>query len=59
MSDDHAPTEIERLEQIWRGDFGDEYVTRNLDTYAAREPFWSAMIASRYGTPVGDGRVGE
>jgi len=40
----HLPVaEITRLEQVWGGEFGDEYVDRNLGAYDAREPFWSRM----------------
>ncbi len=43
MSDAEARAEIERLERVWGGEFGDEYVDRNLDAYDAREPFWTRM----------------
>lgn len=36
---------IERLENLWGGGFGDDYVERNLGVYDARAPFWSAMLA--------------
>ncbi len=40
MSDDPSTDEARRLEDLWAGDFGDSYVDRNLDAYAAREGFW-------------------
>lgn len=41
MTSDHRPdAETSRLEQLWAGEFGDEYVDRNLDAYEQREAFW-------------------
>ena len=37
--------EAGRLEQLWSGEFGDEYVDRNLSAYEARAPFWEALLA--------------
>jgi spore coat polysaccharide biosynthesis protein SpsF len=39
------PSEIERLEQLWGGSFGDEYASRNLTAGAGRGPFWSSLLA--------------
>ncbi len=36
-------TETERLEGLWSGEFGDEYVDRNLGSYEVRAPFWRAL----------------
>lgn len=33
-----------RLEQLWAGDFGDEYVDRNLQSYDERQTFWSEVL---------------
>ena len=32
--------EAQRLESLWSGDFGDQYVDRNLGAYDLRAPFW-------------------
>ncbi len=37
-------SEVERLEQMWGGGFGDDYVDRNMDSYDHRAPFWDALI---------------
>jgi pseudaminic acid biosynthesis-associated methylase len=34
-----------RLEALWAGRFGDEYLDRNLDRQAGRGPFWSEQLA--------------
>jgi pseudaminic acid biosynthesis-associated methylase len=39
-------SQAERLEALWAGDFGDEYVERNLRAYEERGPFWNALLAS-------------
>jgi len=39
-----ADANVERLENLWGGEFGDDYVERNLGAYDARAPFWSAML---------------
>ena len=41
MSED---TEATRLEELWAGAFGDEYLARNFAAGAAREAFWDALI---------------
>jgi pseudaminic acid biosynthesis-associated methylase len=33
-------TEAERLERLWAGDFGDDYVDRNAGSYDVRERYW-------------------
>ena len=38
-------SEAERLEQLWGGDFGDDYVDRNLEAYATRGEFWNPLMA--------------
>jgi pseudaminic acid biosynthesis-associated methylase len=38
-------TEIERLEALWAGDFGDRYVERNLRAGDHRGPFWQSILA--------------
>jgi pseudaminic acid biosynthesis-associated methylase len=37
-------TEPERLEQLWSGDFGQDYVARNANAGERRGPFWSQML---------------
>jgi len=37
-------TEAERLEALWSGDFGNDYVERNFDAYNARGPFWQMIL---------------
>lgn len=33
-----------RLEQLWSGEFGDDYTDRNRQAEEAREPFWKSLI---------------
>jgi pseudaminic acid biosynthesis-associated methylase len=37
-------SEAERLEQLWGGDFGDDYVDRNMQAYATRGEFWTPLM---------------
>jgi spore coat polysaccharide biosynthesis protein SpsF len=39
-----ARPEALRLEQLWAGTFGDEYVERNAGAYEQRGPFWDAVV---------------
>jgi pseudaminic acid biosynthesis-associated methylase len=41
MNDDD---EARRLEALWSGSFGDEYVERNFDDGSGRTPFWSHVL---------------
>lgn len=43
MSEQQVP-EAKRLEALWGGEFGDEYVKRNLEAAKQRAPFWSALL---------------
>jgi pseudaminic acid biosynthesis-associated methylase len=46
----HATTgelEANRLEQLWAGRFGDDYVDRNTSAHEYRQSFWSTML-TRY-----------
>lgn len=43
-SDDHPEPESRRLEALWEGGFGDEYVDRNLGAYEERRPFWASLL---------------
>jgi pseudaminic acid biosynthesis-associated methylase len=38
-------TEAVRLEQLWRGDFGDAYTSRNRSAGERRNPFWLDLQA--------------
>lgn len=33
-----------RLEELWAGDFGDQYIERNTDAGSGRRTFWEAQI---------------
>lgn len=37
-------SEATRLEALWGGEFGDEYVDRNADAYGRRGAFWHQLI---------------
>jgi spore coat polysaccharide biosynthesis protein SpsF len=39
-----SDAEAKRLEALWSGDFGDDYVDRNLGAYDARAPFWTSIV---------------
>ncbi len=39
-----AKSEVERLEDLWSGDFGDQYVERNKDCFAGRDVFWNGVM---------------
>lgn len=36
--------EAARLEELWSGDFGDDYVDRNRTAYDKRATFWSGLL---------------
>lgn len=38
------PMEAERLEQLWAGQFGDDYVNRNRHAWKTRESFWNRIL---------------
>jgi len=46
LSDDETLPETRRLEELWGGSFGDDYVDRNVDAYAARGAFWDDLLGS-------------
>ena len=46
-NDKHPLPETLRLEQLWSGNFGDDYVDRNTSAGAPRKTFW-ADILSRF-----------
>lgn len=37
-------SEATRLEALWSGDFGDDYVERNRGSYDQRRPFWTDIV---------------
>lgn len=39
-----SDSSLERLERLWSGDFGNEYVERNRRAGEGRGPFWSALL---------------
>lgn len=39
-------TDAQRLETLWAGAFGDEYVERNRDAVTSREPLWRRLHAA-------------
>jgi spore coat polysaccharide biosynthesis protein SpsF len=39
-------SEAERLEALWSGEFGDEYVDRNIGAYQERRAFWTSLLAT-------------
>lgn len=36
--------EAKRLEALWGGEFGDDYVQRNIDAAKVRAPFWKQIL---------------
>ena len=40
-----SDAESARLEGLWAGKFGDEYIERNLHASTGRQRFWSAVLA--------------
>lgn len=44
MTEPSAASEAARLEQLWSGDFGDEYVERNIGAYDHRAEFWKELL---------------
>jgi len=43
-ADDGPTTEAERLESLWQGGFGDDYVDRNRGAYEERAAFWRSIV---------------
>ncbi len=39
-----SSSEVSRLESLWQGEFGDDYVERNAEAYAARGSFWAERV---------------
>lgn len=37
-------TESARLEQLWSGEFGDQYAARNAEAWQRRGPFWRGLL---------------
>lgn len=45
MPETKPRTEAEQQEELWRGEFGDAYVERNLAAGKRRLPFWRDLLA--------------
>ena len=45
MNDRPEGSDAARLEQLWGGDFGDDYVDRNRE-FDVRRPFWHELLAA-------------
>lgn len=45
MKEPKGSSESTRLEQLWGGDFGDQYIKRNLEVAEDRKPFWDMMLS--------------
>jgi pseudaminic acid biosynthesis-associated methylase len=43
IPDDRSEAEADRLEELWRGGFGDDYVDRNT-SFGHRKAFWDARM---------------
>lgn len=39
-----ADPDARRLKDLWAGEFGDDYIERNLEAGRGREPFWSGLL---------------
>jgi pseudaminic acid biosynthesis-associated methylase len=44
MTSTNNASETQRLEQLWAGEFGNDYIERNLAAYARRGEFWLPFI---------------
>lgn len=44
MTSDKSAPEAKRLEELWHGQFGDDYVERNRAAGNVRAPFWTALL---------------
>lgn len=45
MTDTPKPNEAQRLESLWKGDFGNAYVERNRTAGDVRGDFWHSLLA--------------
>lgn len=39
-----SEAEAHRLEEVWSGEFGDDYVDRNANAFEKRGPFWRELL---------------
>ena len=46
MTEPTGPAETTRLEELWAGEFGNEYVTRNSTLDERRAGFWRGLLGS-------------
>lgn len=44
MSEDRLAGEADRIERLWAGDFGTEYLARNPASDKGRLPFWRSLL---------------
>jgi pseudaminic acid biosynthesis-associated methylase len=44
MTSTNNASQADRLEQLWAGEFGNEYVDRNIDAYRKRGGFWLPFL---------------
>ena len=44
-SHEPVPVDAARLEDLWAGEFGDEYIARNIEAGVGRDRFWTALLA--------------
>jgi pseudaminic acid biosynthesis-associated methylase len=44
MTTAEAGSDTKRLESLWAGEFGDEYIARNAQAGAKRQAFWQAFV---------------
>jgi len=45
MSNEKQQPEVERLEKLWSGEFGNAYLERNREAGDKRGPFWKGLLA--------------
>lgn len=43
-SESQTPDETQRLEALWKGEFGDAYTARNANAGQGREAFWQRIV---------------
>jgi len=46
QNEQNSDSEAKRLEELWSGQFGDEYVDRNKNISAVRKPFWREVLTA-------------
>ena len=46
-SQERSESDVQRLEALWDGEFGEAYIDRNRAAAEHRRPFWEAQLAAR------------